>query len=107
MHTAGLATVAYYHFGFRDVKNKDCHGLFSFIFQLSAKSDSCYNVLSELCSNNNRDMREPDIDALKECLADMLGLPGQGHIIYNCRCSRRMPQCFGTPSARGDVLESV
>jgi len=32
MHTAGLATMAYYYFDFRDVKKQDCYGLFSSSF---------------------------------------------------------------------------
>src|SRR6266852_8191576 len=43
-HAAGLATMAYYYFDFRDVKKQDCYGLLSsLISQLSAESDSCYN----------------------------------------------------------------
>ena len=47
MRTAGLATIAYYYFDFRDVKKQDCYGLLSsLILQLSAESDSCYDILS-------------------------------------------------------------
>jgi hypothetical protein len=43
MHAAGLATMAYYYFDFRDTKKQDCYGLLSsLISQLSAESDSCY-----------------------------------------------------------------
>jgi hypothetical protein len=45
MHAAGLATMAYYYFDFRDVKKQDCYGLLSSIIsQLSAESDSCFNI---------------------------------------------------------------
>ena len=47
MHGAGLATLGYYYFNFRDIKKQDCNGLLSsLILQLSAESDSCYNILS-------------------------------------------------------------
>ncbi len=108
MHAAGLATMAYYYFDFRDDKKQDCQGLLSsLISQLSAESDSCYNVLSELYADNGRGMRKPDIDALKKCLADMLGLPGQGQIYVIVDALDECPNFPGRPSAREEVLELI
>jgi hypothetical protein len=106
MHAAGLATMAYYYFDFRDVKKQDCYGLLSsLVSQLSAESGSCYNVLSKLYLDNNRGMRKPDLGALKKCLADMLSLPGQGQIYIIVDALDECPNFPGTPSAREDVLE--
>jgi len=108
MRAAGLVTMAYYYFDFRDVKKQDCYGLLSSIVsQLSAESDSCYNVLSKLYSENSRGVQKPDIDALKKCLADMLSLPGQGRIYIIVDALDECPNFPGTPSAREDVLEFV
>jgi hypothetical protein len=108
MHAAGLATMAYYYFDFQDVKKQDCRGLLSsLISQLSIESDSCYDVLSKLYSDNGRGMRKPDIDTLKKCLADMLSLPGQGQIYIIIDALDECPDSPGTPSAREDVLECV
>jgi hypothetical protein len=108
MHAAGLATMAYYYFDFRDVKKQDCYGLLtSIVSQLSAASDSCYNVLSEFYSDSSRGTRKPDIDALKKCLADMLSLPGQGQIYIIVDGLDECPNFLGTPSAREDVLEFI
>jgi hypothetical protein len=108
MNAAGLATMAYYYFDFRDVKKQDCYGLVSsLVSQLSAESDSCYNVLSKLYSDNSRGMRKPGIGALKKCLADMLSLPGQGQIYIIVDALDECPNFPGTPSAREDVLEFV
>ena len=108
MQAEGLATMAYYYFDFRDVKKQDCYGLLSsLVSQLSAKSDSCYHVLSKLYSDNNRGMHEPDIDALKKCLTDMLSLPGQGTIYIIVNGLNACPNFLGTPSGREDVLEFV
>ncbi|KAN0126421.1 hypothetical protein V8E52_000061 [Russula decolorans] len=108
MHAAGLATMAYYYFDFRDVKKQDCYGLLSsLVLQLSAESDSCYNVLSDLYSDNGRGMRNPDVGALKKCLADMLSLPGQGQVYIIVDALDECPNFPGTPSAREDVLEFV
>jgi len=106
MHAAGLAAMAYYHFDFRDVKKQDCYGLLSSIAsQLSAESGSCCNVLSKLFSDNGRGMWEPDIDALKKCLTDILSLPGQGQLYIIVDALDECPNFSGTPSAREDVLE--
>ena len=108
MHAAGLATMAYYYFDFRDVKKQDCYGLLSsLVSQLSAESDSCCNILSKLYSDNSRGMRKPDIDALKKCLADMVSLPGQGQIYMIVDALDECPSFPGTPSAREEVLEFV
>jgi hypothetical protein len=108
MHAVGLATMAYYYFDFRDVKKQDCYGLVSsLVSQLSADSDACYNILSKLYTDNIRGVRKPDIDALKECLTEMLNLPGQGPIYIVVDALDECPNSSGTPSAREEVLEFV
>jgi hypothetical protein len=108
MHAAGLATMAYYYFDFRDVKKQDCYGLLSsLVSQLSARSDSCCNVVSKLYSENSRGVQKPDVGALKKCLADMLSLPGQDQIYIIVDALDECPNFPGTPSAREDVLEFV
>ena len=100
--------MAYYYFDFRDVKKQDCYGLLSsLVSQLSAKSDSCSNVLSKLYSDNSSGLQKPDIDALKKCLANMLSLPGQGRVYIIVDALDECPNFPGTPSAREDVLEFV
>jgi hypothetical protein len=108
MHAAGLATMAYYYFDFRDVKKQDCDGLLSsLILQLSAGSDSCYNILSQLYSENSRGIRKPSISALKKCLKDMLSLPGQGPIYIIVDALDECPNFPGRPSAREKVLDLI
>jgi hypothetical protein len=108
MHAAGLATMAYFYFDFRDVKKQNCDGLLSsLIFQLSAESDSCYNILSQLYSDNSRGIRKPSIGALKKCLKDMLSLPGQGPIYIIVDALDECPNFQGSPSAREKVLDLI
>ena len=108
MHAIGLATLAYYYFDFRDVKKQDCCGLLSsLVLHLSAESDSCCNLLSQLYSDHSRGLREPTINALKKCLTDMLSLPGQGPIYIVVDGLDECPNSSGTPSAREEVLEVV
>src|SRR6266436_10348256 len=79
MRAAGLATMAYYYFDFRDVKKQDCYGMLSsLISQLSVESDPCYNLLSQLYSDHCRGTQKPSTGALKKCMTDMLSLRGQG-----------------------------
>ena len=106
MQTAGLATIAYYYFDFRDDRKQDCYGLLSsLISQLSAKSDSCFNILSELYSENSRGVQKPDIDALKACMTDMLSQPGQAPIYIIVDGLDECPNFSGRPSAREEVLD--
>jgi hypothetical protein len=110
MGAAGLATMAYYYFDFRDVKKQDCYGLLcSLVFQLSAESDSCYSILSRLYSENMNGALEPDVGSLKECMKDMLNLPGQGPIYIIVDALDECPNLPvpGMPTAREEVLELI
>ena len=108
MHAAGLATIAYYYFDFRDIKKQDCYGLLSsLVSQLSVESDSCFDVLSQLYSGHNRGIRKPDIDALKDCMKDMLSLPGRAPIYIIVDALDECPNFPGRPSAREEVLELI
>jgi hypothetical protein len=108
MQAAGLATMAYYYFDFRDVKKQDCYGLLSSIIsQLSAKSDPCFKVLSQLYSENIRGSQKSDIDVLKKCMIDMLSLPDQAPIYIIVDGLDECPNFPGRPSAREEVLDLI
>ena len=108
MHAAGLVTMAYYCFDFRDVKKQDCYGLLSSIVsQLSAESDSCFNTLSQLYSDHGRGTRKPNTEALKKCMTDMLSLPGQAPTYIIVDALDECPNLMETPSAREEVLELI
>jgi hypothetical protein len=105
MHSAGLTIMAYYYFDFRDVKKQDCYGLLSsLILQLSAESDSCFDILSQLYSGHGRGIRKPNIDALKKCMTDMFHLPGHASIYIVVDALDECPNFPGRQSARGEVL---
>ena len=108
MGAAGLATIAYYYFDFRDVKKQGCRGLLSsLISQLAADSDSCYNILSHLYSDTGRGARQPVDNALKKCMTDMLSLPGQGPVYITVDALDECPNFPGMPSAREKVMELI
>jgi hypothetical protein len=79
----------------------------SLLSQLSAKSDSCYDLLSQLYSDNAGGTRKPDSTALTECVKDILGLEGQGPIYIIIDALDECPDISGTPSGREEVLELV
>ena len=108
MHAAGLAMMGYYYFDFRDVKKQDCDGLLSsLILQLSAESDLCYNILSQLYSDNRRGIRKPSINALKNCLKDMLSTTGRIPIYIIVDALDECPNFPTTPSSREKVLDLI
>ena len=108
MHAAGLATMAYYYFDFRDVKKQDRYGLLSsLLYQLSAESDSCYEVLTQLYVDNAGGAEKPPRSALLKCLKDMLSLRGQGEIFIIVDALDECPNLSGTPSAREEVLDLI
>jgi hypothetical protein len=108
MRAAGLATMAYYYFDFRDNKKQDRYGLLSSLLsQLSAEWDSCYDILSQLYSDNAGGTRKPTSIALRQCMKDMLSLPGQGQIYMIVDALDECPNISGTPSAREEVLDLV
>ena len=108
MRVAGLATVAYYYFDFRDVKKQDRYGLLSSLLsQLSAESDTYYEVLSQLYSNNSGGTRKPTSDALTACIKDMLRTPKQGQIYIIIDALDECPNISGMLSACEEVLGLV
>jgi len=107
LRAAGLATMAYYYLDFRDVKKQDCYGLLSsLVSQLSVESDSCYEVLCRLYSENNRGATKPDSIELTECIKDMLRFPGQCPVYIIIDALDECPDTTGTPSAR-EVLDLI
>jgi hypothetical protein len=108
MRAAGLATMAYYYFDFRDVKKQNRFGLLSsLVSQLSAELDSCYRLLSKLYSDHAGGTRKPTTDTLTKCMKEMLSLPGQGPIYIIVDALDECPNVSGTPSAREEVLGLV
>ena len=108
MRAAGLATMAYYYFDFRDVKKQNLYGLLSSLLsQLSSTSDSCSDILSKFRSNHAGGTKNPTTSALIKCIKDMLSLPGHGPIHIIVDALDECPDLSGMRSAREEVLEFV
>ena len=77
MRKAGLASLAFFYFDFREDQKKDLRGLLSsLLFQLCHQSDSYCDVLFNFYSEHASGLRYPSDNALVECLKDLLELPG-------------------------------
>ena len=106
MRKAGLASMAYFYFDFRDVEKQHLRGLLSsLVFQLSAESDPCYQILSRLYSDHAGGTREPSENALSQCLVEMLEVPGQPAMYIIIDALDECPNISGMPTAREQVLE--
>jgi hypothetical protein len=102
---SGLALLSYYYFDFKDTEKQDFHGLVtSLLAQLSAESDSCYDILSELYSKNKAGSQQPAENALTESLLKMLRLPRQPtiYIIVDA-----LDECPNTPGSLKTKRERV
>ena len=101
---AGLASMAYYYFDFRDDEKRHLRGLLSsLVFQLGAESDPCYQILSRLYSDHNEGKRQPSNSALSQCL--VLKVPGQPAIYIVVDALDECPNISGMPSPRDQVLQ--
>ncbi|KAF8496144.1 hypothetical protein F5888DRAFT_412246 [Russula emetica] len=106
---AGRASMAYFYFDFRDVDKQKLHDLLpSLLIQLSARSDPCCDILSQLYSAHDRGVQRPSDRAMVQSLKEMLSLEAQPPIyiildaLDECPVTSTVP-----PSPREEVLEFV
>ena len=100
--------MAYFYFDFRDLMKQTCHDLlFSLVSQLPNRSCSCCDILHRIYKTHENGARQPSDDTLKECLNEMLRLPGLGPIFIIMDTLNECPDSPGIPSPRDEVLQLV
>ena len=100
--------MAYFYFDFKDLSKQTCHDLLlSLVFQLSTRSGPCCDVLHRIYKTHEDGNRQPSDDTMKECLKEMLRLPGQGPIFIILDALDECPDSSGIPSPRDEVLQLV
>jgi hypothetical protein len=100
--------MAYYYFDFRDVDKQNLQNLLpSLLTQLSARSDPCHDILSQLYLTHDRGERKPSDRAMVECLKEMLNLEAQGPTFIILDALDECPIASSIPSPREEVLELV
>ena len=106
MQKARSALIAYYYFDFKDVAKRDLRGLLSSLLtQLSDDSDRCWGLLFQLYTNCRDGSTQPSEAALRQCLRNMLELPGQVPVYIVVDAVDECSNTTGTPSPREKVLE--
>jgi hypothetical protein len=104
---AGSAILAYFYFDFRDLDKQTCHHLLlSLVSQLSTRSTRC-DILHRVYETHEEGTQQPSDDTLKECLIEMLSLPGQRPIFIVLDALDECPDSSGFPSPRDEVLQLV
>jgi hypothetical protein len=108
LRDAGKASMAYFYFDFRDVDKQKLHNLLpSLLIQLSARSDPCCDILSQLYFSHDRGVHKPSDRAMIECLKEMLTLGVQGPTYIIMDALDECPTTSTIPSPREEVLEFV
>ena len=73
---AGLGSIAYFYFDFRDLDKQNCRNLLpSLLVQLAAQSSLRCDVLHRLYLEHEEGTQKPTEAALTQCLKDMLAIP--------------------------------
>jgi len=101
----GLALLGYYYFDFNDTAKQGIRGLLaSLLSQFCATSDPCYEIISDLYSENHEGSRQPDDEALVNTLKEVLSLPGVPMRWIITDAIDECPITSGFPTAREEVL---
>ena len=105
---AGLGTVAYFYFDFRDIEKQNRRNLLpSLLIQLSAQSDLRCNILHRLYLEHEKGTQVPTEAALMQCLKDMLIFSDQPPIYIILDALDECPNSYGFPSSRAQVLSLI
>lgn len=105
LQEAGQATVAYFYFDFKDTDKQDLrNALPSLLTQLSARSDSYCDILSNVHKAHSDGAYKPSTRTMATCLKDMLALPDQGPVFLIFDALDECPNAWKIPSAREEVL---
>ena len=104
LRDAGLASMAYYYFDFRD----NCRILLlSLLSQLSAQSDLCCDILHRIYVTHNNGAHKPTDELLMQCLKETLTLSNDLPTYIIMDALDECPNTSGVPSPRELVLNFV
>ncbi|KAH9021650.1 hypothetical protein EDB83DRAFT_90279 [Lactarius deliciosus] len=108
LREAGLASVAYFYFDFRDTDKQSRHDLLlSLVYQLSARSDPCCEILFRLYVAHDNGAEKPGDGVLVRCLKEMLAVLVQSLTYLIVDALDESPITSGIPSTRARVIELV
>ncbi len=108
MCDAGQASMAYFYFDFRDISKQHWRDLVpSLLTQLSSLSGLRCDILSRLYSEHGDGRQQPNDDALKRCLIEMLALPDRRPTYLVIDALDECSNVSGIPTSRKRVLQLV
>ena len=108
MQKAGLASLAFFYFDFREDRKRELRGLLSsFLVQLYHQSDSYFDILSKFYSEHDKGSRPPSDQALARCLKDVLKLPGLAPVYLIVDGLDECPKPSVVRSPRAEVLSLI
>ena len=108
LQKAGLASLAFFYFDFREDQKRDLRGLLStLLVQLCEQSDAYSAILSDFYVAHRRGSQHASDSELLSCLKDMLRLQGQGSVYIIIDALDECPMTTGLFSHREKVLEFV
>jgi hypothetical protein len=106
MCDAGQASIAYFYFDFRDINKQHWRDVLpSLLTQLSTQSTACCDILSRLHSSHGSGEKQPNDDALKRCLTEMLTLRDGHPIFLIMDALDECPDTSEVPSPRNRILQ--
>ena len=105
LRKAGLASLAFFYFDFREDQKKTLRGLLSsLLVQLCRQTDSYCDTLIEFYLEHDKGSRHPSDAALVKCLKDLIKLPGQAPVYLIVDALDECPNAFANPTPRARVL---
>ena len=108
MHKAGLASLGFYFFDFRETEKKHRRRLLSsLLWQLSGQSNAYRDILSHLYSAHRDDEQSPHDKVLAECLTNILRCQGQAPVYLILDAVDECPITCDTQTPRQNVLSIV
>ena len=100
--------MAFFFFDFKDTGKQDARALLcSLIVQLNNQSNSFYNILLRFYSTHHDGTQQPSINALTQCLEDMVGALGDVALYLILDALDESPNTNGIRSSRDQVLALV
>ena len=106
MCDAGQALMAYFYFDFRDIDKQRWRDLvLSLLAQLSTESDACCDILSSIYSSHGNGAQQPNDDALKRGLVEMLTVRDRHPVYLIMDALDECPDTCEVPSPRNRILQ--
>ena len=106
LRDANHASLAYFFFDFRDKEKQNVRSLLtSLLIQLTAHLDSCREIISRIYRAHGSGTQQPSINALTNCLHEMLFVAAQQPIYIVIDAIDECPNISGLPTPRAVLLD--